>query len=102
MNSCGLHCRHLLTRSSLPTSNNRTRVTHPTAGRRGLSANETDDRLRHIRLDVCRRLFFCSASDFTDHDDTGGFGILIEQFDRIDEVRSDDWIAANADTRGLA
>src|SRR6185503_15827322 len=67
-----------------------------------LAADESDDWLLHVRLDISRRYFFRRAADFADHHNPVRIRIFIEHADRIDEVRSDNRIASNADARRLS
>ena len=77
-------------------------VAHAAARRRGLSGDEADDRLLHVLLDELGRGLFGRAADLADHDDGFGFGIVVEQAQRIDVRGADDGIAADADGRRLA
>src|SRR5215510_8350905 len=101
-NSGGFHCSHLFNRSSFAAGDNRACVTHSSARRGRLSADEADDRLLHVRFDIGRSFLFSCSADFTDHYNAMRIPILVEKTDRIDEVRADDWIATNTDTCGLA
>src|SRR4029077_5717614 len=64
--------------------------------------DESDDRFFHVGLDPCGRGFFGIAADFADEDYRAGFGIVVKRFYRIEKRCADDWIAADADTGGLA
>ena len=66
-------------------------------GGRGLAGDESDDRLFHVLLYKLGGGFFGVAADFADHDDGFGFGIAVEQVERIDERCADDRISADAD-----
>src|SRR5438874_2251953 len=72
-------------------------MTHSASGRSGPSGNKADHRLLKIRADPCRRFFFGSATDLTDHYDGIRLIIVREEFDGIDEARSDDRIATDTD-----
>ncbi len=65
-------------------------------------AMKDDDRLVEIFPDVGGGLFFQSAADLADHDHRFGLFVFLEQFQRFDERRADDRIAADADAGGLA
>ena len=77
-------------------------VTHAAARRRGLAGDEADHRLPDVCFDVGGRGLFRRAADLADHDDGVRVGIFVEQLERVDERRSDDRIAADADTGRLA
>src|SRR2546421_1964285 len=77
-------------------------MAHAAARRRGLSRDESDDRLFNVCLDPRGRDFFRVAADFTDENNCMRFGIVIEEFDGIEERRADDRVATDADTSGLA
>src|SRR4030095_2918866 len=62
-----LHSKHLLGGSSLPARDNRTRVPHASARRRGLAGNEPDHRLARVFADNRRRLLLSGPTDFADH-----------------------------------
>src|SRR5882672_6976613 len=87
---------------SLPAGNDCSGVAHAAAWRRGLSGDETDDRLLHIRSDPCGGNFFRVATDFADEDDGMRLRIVVEELNRIEKRRTDNGIATDADTRGLA
>src|SRR5215475_10148369 len=72
------------------------------ARRRRLAADEADNGFFHVRFDVSGCFFFGSSADFADHDDPSRSGIFVEQPDRIDEVRTDNRIAADADACRLS
>ena len=71
-------------------------MAHAASRRRGLSGDESDYRLFHPRLHIFRRSFFGIAADFADHHDDFGLRILVKQFERVQEIRADDRIAADA------
>jgi len=71
-------------------------MAHAASGRCGLSRDEADNRLLHFRLHKFRRGFLGVRRDFTNHDHGFGFGVAIKQIERIQEIRSDNRIAANA------
>ena len=83
-------------------ADNRARVAHAASRRRCLPGDQSDDRLFHMVLDVGGGLLFRVAADFADHHDGMRFGIFIEELDRIEMSRANDWIAADADARGLS
>ena len=82
---------------AMPAGNDRAGVAHAASRRRGLPGDEADHRLLHSRLHKFRRGFFRVAADLADHDHRFGLRIAIEQVERIDKIRSDDRIAADAD-----
>src|SRR5687767_2236455 len=77
-------------------------MSHSAAGWRRLSANESDHGFLYLGFDVGGSFFFRGAANLPDHDDATSLRIFIEQTDRVDEVRPDDGIAANANARRLA
>ena len=76
-------------------------VAHAASGRRCLSGDKSDDRLLHMRLDKLRGSLLRVATDFSDHDHGFGLRIAVKQIERVDKIRADDWIPANADRRRL-
>src|SRR5262249_49071939 len=76
-------------------------LTHPSAGRRGLSRDEGDDRLPEVRLDPRGGVFLGAAADLADHDHRVGVRIVREQLQRVDVGRADERVAADADARRL-
>src|SRR5262245_602274 len=77
-------------------------MTHSSAWRRRLSANETDDRFLHIRFDVCRSFFFSVSAYFTDHNNPTRLLVFIEEADRVDEICADDRISTDTNASRLA
>ena len=88
---------------SLSSGDDGTSMTHSTARRSSTTSNETDDRLLRITvlLQPFSGVFFGSTTDFTDHDDTLGFGIVGEAFQAVDEVSAVERITTNTDDGGL-
>src|SRR5690606_23080626 len=68
----------------------------------GLSGNETDDGLRHLRAHVLRRLLFVGPADLADHDDRARFRVRLERRQAVDEGRAVDGIATDPNARALA
>ena len=97
----GSHRFVLLDGGSVPAADDRAGMSHAAARRRCLAGDESDDRLLHMLFDVFSRNFFCVAADFADHHDRVRVGIVVEHANRIEKAGADDWIAANADARGL-
>ena len=91
------HGLDLLRRRALAAGDDRAGVAHAASRRRGLAGDESDHRLLHVRLHVLRRGLFGVAADFADHDHGFGLRIVVEQLERVDEIRADDRIAADAD-----
>src|SRR5712671_6472935 len=98
----GFHRGHLLCRRPFTSGDDGAGVTHPTAGRRGLAADEADDRLGDVGLDEGGRLFLRGPADLADHHDRGGVGIALEELEHVDEVRPVDRVAPDAHAGRLA
>src|SRR5437762_5713005 len=60
---------HLLRRRALAPRDDGPRVAHAPAGRRGLAADEGDDRLLHAAPDEGRRILLARPADVTDQPD---------------------------------
>src|SRR5262245_1841395 len=97
----GFHGGHLLRRGALAAGDDGARVTHAAPGRRGLPADEADDRLRDVRLDEGGGLLLGGAADLPDHHDRGRLGIGLEEPQHVDEVGAVHRIAADADAGRL-
>ena len=80
----------------------RARVAHRLAGRRGEAGDVGDDRLRHLRLDEVGGLLLLVAADLADHHDVLGLRVGLEPLEDVDERRADDRVAADADDRRVA
>ena len=52
-------------------------------------------------LDELRRSLFRVAANFSDHDHGFGLRIAVKQIKRVDKIRADNRIAANANRRRL-
>ncbi len=64
------------------------RMAHALARRRLPPGDESCDRFfRHILPDPLCRIFFRRTADLADHEDGHGVVVLLEQFQRIDEIR---------------
>ena len=73
-------------------------MTHTLARRRLTAGDERRDRLiLQILLDPLRGFLLCRAADLTDDEDGIGVGIVLEELERVDEVRALDGVAADAD-----
>src|SRR6266851_123028 len=101
MNPRSRHRLHLLLGRTLAARDDRTRVTHSPSRRRRLPGDKAHHRLLHIVLDELRRLLLSRPADLADHDDRLGLRIVIQQPQRIDVVRPDNRVAANANRRRL-
>src|SRR5664279_1109228 len=91
------HGCNLLGRRALAAGDDRAGVAHAASGRRSLSGDKTHDRLLHVRLDKLRSDLFRVATDLADHDYGFGLGIAVEQIERVDKIRADNWVSADAD-----
>lgn len=79
-------------------------MTHsPPRGRRD-PCNEAHRRfvLRILLLQELRRVLLCTAANLANHDDTIRLFIFQEDFEAVDEVCAGEWVAADADDKGLA
>src|SRR5215472_12691818 len=66
-----------------------------------LPGDECDYGFLKVLLYILRGLLLGGSTDFADHDNRAGLGILVEQFQRIDVAGSDDRIATNSDAGRL-
>src|SRR5712691_5469468 len=96
------HGPDLLRSRSLAAGDDRSGMAHAASRRRGLPGNEAHDRLLHFRFHKFRCGFFGVTADLTNHDHGFGLRIAIEQVERIQEIGSDNRIAADADGGGLS
>jgi len=78
----------------------RSGVAHAASGRRGLSGDNRRPVL-HVRANKLRGSLFCVAADFSDHDHGLSLRVAVEQIERVDKVRANYRISANADRRRL-
>ena len=99
--ACLFHRLDLVRGLARAAGNDRARVAHAASGRRRLPGDESDHRLLHVRLHIGRGGLLRIAADLADHHDRVRVGILVEQSQRIQEIRADDRIAADADARRL-
>src|SRR6185503_8054227 len=97
-----LHHRELLLRRALAAGNDRARVAHALARRRGDAGNETHDRLLHVLLDPLRRGFLVRAADLANHDDGLGLRVVVEHLHHVDVLEPVHRVAADADAARLA
>ena len=77
----------------------RARVAHRLAGRRGEAGDVGDDRLGDVLGDVLGGLLLGGAADLAGHHDQLGLGVGLEQRDDVDEARARHRVAADADDR---
>src|SRR3569833_953770 len=92
----------LVLRAALAARDDRARMAHAFAGRRGDAGDIGHQRFAHAGLDVFRGLFLGRAADLADHDDALGLAILLDEFYTIDEIRALNRVAADADAGALA
>src|SRR5260363_277911 len=76
-------------------------MAHPLSGRRGDAGDKTDDGFFHMMLHPLRGDFFIRTADFADDHNGFCFWIIVEQAQHIEMFQAIDWIAADADRRGL-
>ena len=100
----GSHGLHLGLGGALSSGDDGASMTHSTAGRSSTTSDEADDGLVGVAvlLQPFSGVFFGSTTDFADHDDTLGFGIVGETLQAVDEVGAVERIATNTDDGGLA
>jgi hypothetical protein len=96
VNPGSLHRCHLLGGSSLPACDNRSGVSHPAAGRRGLSGNEPDHRLGHVIADERGSLLFSRSTNFLIIT-TASVSDHLERAERVDETGANNRISADSD-----
>src|SRR5678815_4220412 len=96
------HDGELFVRRTFAAGNNRARVAHAFARRRGNARDEADHGLLHVRLDPACAVLFVRTADFADHDDRFGIRIVVEHFHDVDVLQPVDRVAADADARRLA
>merc|ERR1719232_937519 len=92
--------------SSFSAGNNGSSVTHSSSGRSGNTSNKGHDgfgiRSRIILRQIFGGLFFGLTSNFTDHDDTFGVGIVDKDVETINKVSSIEGITADTNAKGLS
>src|SRR5690606_22416788 len=94
---------HLIRSAPLPSGDDRAGMTHPPPRRRGGAGDETDHGLLLLnRLIKFGRLFLGAAANFTDHHDPLRLVVGEKHLQTVDEVRTVDRIAADADAGSLA
>src|SRR5690625_5838362 len=74
----------LLIGGAFTTGDDGTGVAHALAGRRRNTRDVGHHRLGHVGFDVRRRFFLSAATEFADHDDGFGLGIVLEHFENVD------------------
>jgi hypothetical protein len=72
-------------------------VPHGLAGRRCVSRDVADDRLRHLCLDEGGGFLLLVASDLADHDHLLGLLVGLEEPKNVDEGRADDRVSTDPD-----
>src|ERR1039458_7173868 len=95
------HGGHLFGRGALAAGDDRAGVAHTASGRRCLSGDEPHHRLLHVHPDELRGDLLRVATDFPNHDHGFGLRIAVKQIERVDKIRADNRVAANADRRRL-
>src|SRR2546423_7917082 len=98
----GGHRGVLVLGGALAAANDCAGMAHAAAGGRGLACNKADHGLLHVDLDPLRGALFGVATDFANQDDGVRVRIGVEKPDGVEECRTDDGIAADADAGGLA
>src|SRR5262245_46023720 len=99
--SGGLEGGDLVDGAALAAGDDRAGVAHALAGRRVLSGDERGDGLLHALRDEARRGLLGAAADLADHHHGLRLGIGLEQRERVDEIRADHRVAADAEAGGL-
>merc|ERR1719452_119351 len=97
---------NLGTSSTLSTGDDGTSVSHSSARGSGHSGNKGDNWLSIWSRVVLNQIISCLllglATDFSNHDDTGGFGVVDENLEAVNEVGTIERVSTNANTQGLA
>src|SRR6267143_3598879 len=88
---------HLLRRGALPSGDDGAGVAHASPGRRGLAADERDDRLLDAALDEGRRVLLGGPADLADQHDRLGPGIVGKEPEHVHEARAVHGVAADPD-----
>ena len=88
--------------SAVTTTDDGAGVAHAAAGRSRLAGDEADDGLLVVGLEPVSCGFFSVAADFADEDETFGLGVGSEELDDIEELRTVDRVATDADAGRLA
>ena len=101
MNSCGLQGGHLFRSRAVASGDDCPGMAHAPSWRGGLSGDETDDGLVHVRLGKCGGLLFRVSADFPDHHHRLRVRVILKETEAINEVGAVDGIAADADAGGL-
>src|SRR3569832_2930908 len=83
-----LERRDLVLRAALAACDERARVAHASAGRRGDAGDIGHHRFALAGLDVFRGLFLGRAADLADHDDALGLAGLLVEFYSIVDIRA--------------
>ena len=104
MDSSGLKSSDLVSSATLSSSNDSTSVAHTSSWGSCLSGNEADDGQLTVVMGTkpLSGFFFGLTSDFTDHDNTFGLGIVNELCKNIDEVSSVERITTDSDNCALS
>src|SRR5205823_753329 len=97
-----LHRSHFLGSGAFSPRNDRAGMTHATARGSGAARDKTDDRLRKMFLYIFCRFFLSGAANLADHDHRVRAFIVLEEFERIEKLRSDNRIAADPDAGRLS
>jgi hypothetical protein len=95
-------CRNLGCCGAFAAADNCARMTHAASRRRCGAGDESSHGFLAVLFDPLGGLFLGTTTNFTDHDDAGGFRVFVEQLDDIEVRRAVNGIATNADARRLA
>ncbi len=83
---------------ALAAGDDRACMTHALARRRLTAGDKRGHRLvLHILLNPLRGILLCGTADLADDEDGVGVGVILEELQRVDEVRALDGVAADAD-----
>ena len=77
-------------------------MSHPPPRRCRAPRDKANDRHVVALFDIGGRFFFSGAADLADHHDRIGFRVVLKKCQRVHKARTDNWVAANADSSGLA
>src|SRR5690554_3915833 len=95
------HGLELLFGRAFATGDDRAGVTHALSGRGRGAGDEARHGLAHVGLYPCRGFFFSRATDLANHDDGFGVGVVLEKFERVDEVHAVDRVTTDTDAGAL-
>ncbi len=94
-------CLDLRRRSPFAAADDGARMTHPAPRRRGRARDEARDRFFTMLTNPFGSFFLSGTTNFTNHNDAGGFRVVVEHLDDVEMRGAVHRVAADADTGGL-